>query len=62
VVWEHHLALTILAGWFVAQTKVEWATQHASDAMLAPALGVHSLSSTIRRFEKAGSRALRYAS
>jgi len=43
VAWEHHLALTILAGWFVAQTKVEWATQHAPDAMLAPALGVHSL-------------------
>jgi len=43
VAWEHHLALTILAGWFVAQTKVEWATQHAPDAMLAPALGVTSL-------------------
>jgi predicted Co/Zn/Cd cation transporter (cation efflux family) len=43
VAWEHHLALTILAGWFVAQTKVEWATQHAPDAMLALALGVHSL-------------------
>jgi SRSO17 transposase len=23
--WEHHLALTILAAWFVAQTKLEWA-------------------------------------
>jgi len=43
VAWEHHLALTILAGWFVAQTKVEWATQHAPDAMLAAALGVTSL-------------------
>ena len=25
VAWEHHLALTILAGWFIAQTKVDWA-------------------------------------
>lgn len=22
--WEHHLALTVLAAWFVAQTKLEW--------------------------------------
>ena len=41
--WEHHLALTILAGWFVAQTKGEWATQHGRDGTLAEELGVHSL-------------------
>jgi SRSO17 transposase len=41
--WEHHLALTILATWFVAQTKVDWATQHAPDARLAQELGVGSL-------------------
>jgi SRSO17 transposase len=41
--WEHHLALTILAAWFVAQTKVEWATQHGPDARLSQALGVQSL-------------------
>ncbi len=41
--WEHHLALTILAGWFVAQTKGEWATQHGRDGRLAEELGVHSL-------------------
>jgi SRSO17 transposase len=41
--WEQHLALTILAGWFVAQTKAEWATRHGRDGRLAEALGVHSL-------------------
>ena len=41
--WEHHLALTILAGWFIAQTKVDWALQHGRDAMLASELGVDSL-------------------
>ncbi len=41
--WEHHLALTILAGWFVAQTKTDWATQHGRDSRLAEALGVSSL-------------------
>ena len=43
VAWEHHLALTILAGWFVAQTKTEWATQHGRDGRLAAELGVSSL-------------------
>ena len=41
--WEHHLALTILAGWFIAQTRVEWAMQHGRDEMLASELGVGSL-------------------
>jgi SRSO17 transposase len=41
--WEHHLALTILAGWFVAQTKVDWATQHGRDGTLAQELGMTSL-------------------
>ena len=41
--WEHHLALTILAGWFVAQTKAEWATQYGRDGRLADELGVTSL-------------------
>jgi SRSO17 transposase len=26
--WEHHLALTILASWFLAQTKFEWARDY----------------------------------
>jgi hypothetical protein len=25
VAWQHHVALTVLASWFVAQTKLEWA-------------------------------------
>ena len=38
--WEHPLALTILAAWFVAQTKLEWAQQAPPDPGLAADLGV----------------------
>ena len=38
--WEHHLALTILAAWFVAQTRLEWAQQAPPDPALAADLGV----------------------
>jgi hypothetical protein len=38
--WEHHLALTILAAWFVAQTKLEWAQRTPPDPTLAADLGV----------------------
>ncbi len=41
--WEHHLALTILAGWFIAQTKVDWAMRYGRDDTLAAELGVGSL-------------------
>jgi SRSO17 transposase len=41
--WEHHLALTILAGWFIAQTKVDWARQHGPDPTLVAELGVNRL-------------------
>ena len=33
--WEHHLALTILAAWFVAETKLDWARDHPRDPSLA---------------------------
>ena len=33
--WEHHLALTVLATWFVAQTKLEWSQRHPPDPTLA---------------------------
>jgi SRSO17 transposase len=33
--WEHHLALTILATWFIAQTKYEWAIAYGPDPELA---------------------------
>lgn len=41
--WEHQLALTILAAWFVAQTKLEWARQTPPDPALAADLGVARL-------------------
>lgn len=41
--WMHHLALTILATWFVAQTKLEWGEQSARDPALAQQLGVDVL-------------------
>ncbi len=33
--WQHHLALTALAAWFVARTKWEWAQAYPQDATLA---------------------------
>ena len=41
--WEHHLALTILAAWFVAQTKLEWAQPAPPDPALVDALSVARL-------------------
>jgi len=32
--WQHHLALTILATWFIAHTKFEWAQTHPRDPQL----------------------------
>jgi len=29
--WEHHLALNILAAWFIAETKLDWAITYARD-------------------------------
>jgi SRSO17 transposase len=42
--WEHHLALTILASWFVAQTKFEWARDYPRDPALLQRLGTDQLS------------------
>ena len=41
--WEHHLALTVLATWFVAQTKLEWAEQYPRDPTLAQQFDVDVL-------------------
>jgi len=41
--WEHHLALTILASWFVAQTKLEWEQQFPRDPELYRELAVDQL-------------------
>jgi SRSO17 transposase len=32
--WEHHLALTILATWFIAQTKLDWGNTYARETCL----------------------------
>ena len=32
--WQHHLALTILACWFIAQTKFEWAKKYPQNPQL----------------------------
>ena len=41
--WEHHLALTALALWFIAQTKLEWRETLAHDPDLARQLEVDVL-------------------
>ena len=33
--WEHQLALTVLATWFIAETKLDWADRAARDPNLA---------------------------
>ncbi len=32
--WEHHLALTILASWFIAETRLDWADEFPPDPRL----------------------------
>jgi SRSO17 transposase len=54
--WHHHLALTILAAWFIAETKLDWADTFARDpALLAqyevdvlPALSVANVRTLLR--------------
>jgi len=41
--WEHHLALVIMAVWFVAQVKWEWAQRYVRDPALARQLAVEVL-------------------
>jgi len=41
--WEHHLAMTILATWFIAQTKHEWALTYRRDPELAQQLELEVL-------------------
>jgi SRSO17 transposase len=41
--WEHHLALTILATWFVAETKLDWARDRPRDPTLVADLGTDRL-------------------
>jgi SRSO17 transposase len=54
--WEHHLALTILASWFVTETKLDWAQQFARNPQLLeqyelevlPALSVANVRTLLR--------------
>lgn len=32
--WQHHLALTILASWFITETRLDWAQQHPPQPQL----------------------------
>jgi SRSO17 transposase len=41
--WEHHLAMTILATWFIAQTKHEWALTYRRDPQLTQQLELDAL-------------------
>lgn len=33
--WQHHLALTILASWFIAETRLDWQEEYPRDPSLA---------------------------
>ncbi len=54
--WEHHLALTIMATWYIAETKLDWAQQHPRDPLLPgqfdtdvlPALSVANVRTLLR--------------
>jgi SRSO17 transposase len=41
--WEHEVALTVLASWFIAETKLDWASQFARDPGLAQEFAVEVL-------------------
>lgn len=41
--WEHHLAMNILATWFIAQTKLEWTQSHPRDPRLAQQMELEAL-------------------
>lgn len=41
--WNHHLALTIMAMWFIAQIKHDWASKYPRDSKLSEQLEVGSL-------------------
>ena len=41
--WEHHLAMSILASWFIAQTKLDWADQYERDPQLKQELELDAL-------------------
>lgn len=54
--WEHHLAFTILASWFIAETQLDWQQEHPReptlltdyDTDLLPALSVANVREMLR--------------
>lgn len=54
--WEHHLALTLLASWFIAETRLDWAQDYPQDPALLqqyetdvlPALSVANVREMLR--------------
>ena len=54
--WEHHLALTLLASWFIAETRLDWAQDHPQaptlleqyDTEVLPALSVANVREMLR--------------
>jgi len=54
--WEHQLALTILASWFIAETRLDWQAEYARDPTLTqdyemdqlPALSVANVRELLR--------------
>jgi SRSO17 transposase len=54
--WEHHLAFTILASWFIAETRLDWELEHPRDLTLLddyqtdslPALSVANVRELLR--------------
>ncbi len=54
--WEHHLALTIMANWFITETRLDWAQKYARDPDLLekyetdvlPALSVANVRELLR--------------
>ena len=41
--WEHHLAFTILASWFVTETQLDWARDHPRDPFLLEQYDIDAL-------------------
>lgn len=54
--WEHHLALTIMANWFITETRLDWAQKYERDPELLekyetevlPALSVANVRELLR--------------
>lgn len=41
--WQHHLAFTILASWFITETRLDWAADHPRDPFLLEHYGTDVL-------------------